>query len=191
MRTVAVRLFDPAVRGAREKPATMFVRIALSAALVGTAAAFAPLMSMDVDRRSVVDAGAVTAAAAPLLRSSPASAAGRGSPNRAPVVCSHPTDCHRSCALSGDHAQQAQDIFVSRWRFVSDSHCLLRDCRSPSLITAGATAVAPTRSTLARWPEARTTRCASRSRAPSFASTRCLSVVSVRLVCLYRSTSGC
>ena len=86
----------------------MFVRTALVAALVGTAAAFAPLMSMDVDRRSVIQAGAAAAAAAPLLRSSPASAAGRGNPNRAPVVCSHPTDCHRACALSGDHAVQAQ-----------------------------------------------------------------------------------
>ena len=43
-------------------------------ALVGSAAAFSPMMSMDMGRRQVVQAGAAAAVAAPLLRANPASA---------------------------------------------------------------------------------------------------------------------
>ena len=43
-------------------------------ALVGSAAAFSPMMSMETGRRQVVQAGAAAAVAAPLLRGSPAEA---------------------------------------------------------------------------------------------------------------------
>ena len=45
-------------------------------ALIGSAAAFSPMMSMDMGRREIVKAGAAAAAAAPLLR--PAEAEARG-----------------------------------------------------------------------------------------------------------------
>jgi hypothetical protein len=43
-------------------------------ALAGSAAAFSPMMSMEIGRREIVQAGAAAAAAAPLLRANPASA---------------------------------------------------------------------------------------------------------------------
>ena len=49
-------------------------RTAVLAALVGSAAAFSPMMSMETGRRQVVQAGAAGAVAAPLLRGSPAEA---------------------------------------------------------------------------------------------------------------------
>jgi hypothetical protein len=47
--------------------------------LAGSAAAFAPMMSMDIDRRTVVQTGVAGAVAAPLLRASEAQAAPLGS----------------------------------------------------------------------------------------------------------------
>ena len=43
-------------------------------ALVGSAAAFSPMMSMETGRRQVVQAGAAAAVAAPLLKANPAAA---------------------------------------------------------------------------------------------------------------------
>jgi hypothetical protein len=50
------------------------MRTAALLALAGSAAAFSPMMSMDVGRRQIVQAGAAAAAAAPLLRPSEADA---------------------------------------------------------------------------------------------------------------------
>ena len=56
-------------------------------ALAGSAAAFAPTMSLSANRRQVVQGGAAAAVAAPLLRSSPAGAATFDNfPGRAPVI---------------------------------------------------------------------------------------------------------
>jgi len=56
-------------------------------ALAGSAAAFAPTMSLSANRRQVVQGGAAAAVAAPLLRSSPAGAASFDNfPGRAPVI---------------------------------------------------------------------------------------------------------
>ena len=54
-------------------------------ALVGSAAAFSPMMSMDMGRRQVVQAGAAAAVAAPLLRANPASA-GMDKSAKAPAI---------------------------------------------------------------------------------------------------------
>ena len=67
-------------------------------ALVGSAAAFSPMMSMDLGRRSIVQAGAASAVAAPLLRPQEAQAglpvdalcAGKAC-NSAPVLPSPPS----------------------------------------------------------------------------------------------------
>jgi hypothetical protein len=53
-------------------------------ALAGSAAAFAPMMSMDMGRRQVVQTAGAAAVAAPLLRANPASA-GMDKSARAPV----------------------------------------------------------------------------------------------------------
>jgi hypothetical protein len=69
-------------------------------ALAGAASAFSPMMSMETGRRQVVQAGAAAAIAAPLLRSSPATADGAkmGSPDgntgRAPIITIFD---HRGC----------------------------------------------------------------------------------------------
>jgi len=44
----------------------MFARSTILAAVAGSAAAFSPMMSMEIDRRSIVQAGAAAALAAPL-----------------------------------------------------------------------------------------------------------------------------
>ena len=54
-------------------------------ALAGSAAAFAPMMSMDMGRRQVVQTAGAAAVAAPLLRANPASA-GMDKSARAPVI---------------------------------------------------------------------------------------------------------
>jgi hypothetical protein len=53
---------------------TMLGRSFAVLALAGSAAAFSPMMSMEIGRREIVQAGAAAAAAAPLLRANPASA---------------------------------------------------------------------------------------------------------------------
>jgi hypothetical protein len=54
----------------------MLSRCAAVVALAGSAAAFSPMMSMDLGRREIVQAGAAAAAAAPLLRPTEAEARG-------------------------------------------------------------------------------------------------------------------
>ena len=54
-------------------------------ALVGSAAAFSPMMSMDMGRRQVVQAAGTAAVAAPMLRANPASA-GMDKSARAPSI---------------------------------------------------------------------------------------------------------
>ena len=78
------------------KPRMLSRSVAL--ALVGSAAAFSPMMSMDLGRRSIVQAGAASAVAAPLLRPQEAQAglpvdalcAGKAC-NSAPVLPSPPS----------------------------------------------------------------------------------------------------
>jgi hypothetical protein len=67
------------------------------AALVASAAAFSPMMSMETGRRQVVQAGAAAAVAAPLLRGSPAEAKMDKSA-RAPVILIMD---HRGCNRGG------------------------------------------------------------------------------------------
>ena len=52
----------------------MLARATVLAALAGSAAAFSPMMSMELGRRQVVQAGAAAAVAAPLLRPEKAAA---------------------------------------------------------------------------------------------------------------------
>merc|ERR1712216_781361 len=78
-------------------------------ALVGSAAAFSPMMSMDLGRRSIVQAGAASAVAAPLLRPQEAQAglpvdalcAGKAC-NSAPVITIFD---HRGCKRGGPNAE--------------------------------------------------------------------------------------
>ena len=58
---------------------------ACALALVGSAAAFSPMMSMETGRRQVIQGGAAAAVAAPLLRANPA-AAGMDKSARAPAI---------------------------------------------------------------------------------------------------------
>ena len=67
------------------------------AALVASAAAFSPMMSMETGRRQVVQAGAAAAVAAPLLRGTPAEAKMDKS-GRAPVITIFD---HRGCNRGG------------------------------------------------------------------------------------------
>ena len=67
------------------------------AALVASAAAFSPMMSMETGRRQVVQAGAAAAVAAPLLRANPAEAKMDKSA-RAPVILIMD---HRGCNRGG------------------------------------------------------------------------------------------
>jgi len=70
-------------------------------ALVGSAAAFSPMMSMETGRRQVVQAGAAAAVAAPLLRANPA-AAGMDKSARAPVITIFD---HRGCNRGGPNKE--------------------------------------------------------------------------------------
>jgi len=63
---------------------TMLAR-ATVLALVGSAAAFSPMMSMDMGRRQVVQTAGAAAVAAPLLRANPASA-GMDKSAKAPAI---------------------------------------------------------------------------------------------------------
>ena len=54
--------------------ATTMLARSVALALVGSAAAFSPMMSMETGRRQVVQAGAAAAVAAPLLKANPAAA---------------------------------------------------------------------------------------------------------------------
>jgi hypothetical protein len=71
------------------------------AALVASAAAFSPMMSMETGRRQVVQAGAAAAVAAPLLRANPAEAQYDKS-GRAPVIL---VMDHRGCNRGGPNAE--------------------------------------------------------------------------------------
>eukprot|EP00802_Teleaulax_amphioxeia_P029796 Tamp_32057.p3 GENE.Tamp_32057~~Tamp_32057.p3 ORF type:complete len:151 (-),score=54.39 Tamp_32057:147-599(-) len=87
---------------------------AAALALVGSAAAFNPMMSMDVGRRQVVQAGAAAAAAAPLLRAQPAEAVlssklglckngkADGACNAAPIITIFD---HRGCQRGGPNSE--------------------------------------------------------------------------------------
>ena len=52
----------------------MLSRATAVLALAGAASAFSPMMSMDLGRREIVQAGVAAAAAAPLLQATPAAA---------------------------------------------------------------------------------------------------------------------
>ena len=53
----------------------MFAKTLASLAVIGSAAAYVPMMSMDMGRREVVQAGAAAAAVTPFLQGAPAGAA--------------------------------------------------------------------------------------------------------------------
>merc|ERR1711906_109705 len=55
--------------------AAMFAKTLASLAVIGSAAAYVPMMSMDMGRREVVQAGAAAAAVTPFLQGAPAGAA--------------------------------------------------------------------------------------------------------------------
>ena len=73
------------------------MRTVAFAAVIASAAAFSPMMSMETGRRQVVQAGAAAAVAAPLLRANPA-AAGMDKSGRAPVITIFD---HRGCNRGG------------------------------------------------------------------------------------------
>ena len=77
------------------------MRTVAFAALVASAAAFSPMMSMETGRRQVVQAGAAAAVAAPLLRGSPAEAKMDKS-GRAPVITIFD---HRGCQRGGPNKE--------------------------------------------------------------------------------------
>ena len=77
------------------------MRTVAFAALVASAAAFSPMMSMETGRRQVVQAGAAAAVAAPLLRSAPAEAKMDKS-GRAPVITIFD---HRGCNRGGPNKE--------------------------------------------------------------------------------------
>ena len=77
------------------------MRTVAFAALVASAAAFSPMMSMETGRRQVVQAGAAAAVAAPLLRSSPAEAKYDKS-GKAPVITILD---HRGCNRGGPNKE--------------------------------------------------------------------------------------
>ena len=87
------------------------MRTVAFAALVASAAAFSPMMSMETGRRQIVQAGAAAAVAAPLLRATPASAgkkglydanAGMDKSGRAPLIVVFD---HRGCNRGGANAE--------------------------------------------------------------------------------------
>jgi hypothetical protein len=93
----------------------MLSRTAAVLALAGPAAAFSPMMSMDMGRREIVKAGAAAAAVAPLLRPTEADAMltaqkgkfcaeGRsnGSCNSAPIITIFD---HRGCSRGGPNSE--------------------------------------------------------------------------------------
>merc|ERR1711966_480561 len=55
--------------------AAMFAKTLASLAVIGSAAAYVPMMSMDMGRREIVQAGAAAAAVTPFLQGAPAGAA--------------------------------------------------------------------------------------------------------------------
>ena len=95
------------------RPTLLFIHAMLSRtaavlALAGSAAAFSPMMSMDMGRREIVKAGAAAAAVAPLLRPAEADATmndGVGARNKramAPVIT---TFDHRGCNRGGPNKE--------------------------------------------------------------------------------------
>jgi hypothetical protein len=73
------------------------MRTVAFAALVASAAAFSPMMSMETGRRQVVQAAGAAAVAAPLLRANPA-AAKMDKSNKAPEILIMD---HRGCSRGG------------------------------------------------------------------------------------------
>ena len=102
-----------------------------SAAFVGSAAAFSPIMSMETGRRQVVQAGAAAATVAPLLRSKPAEASNfrPGFPGRAPVITVFD---HRGCTshsnveYTGEPAKRA-DAKDKKFQYNGEDEMLVRD----------------------------------------------------------------
>ena len=88
----------------------MLSRLSVALAIVGSATAFSPMMSMETGRRQIVQAGAAAAVAAPLLRAVPASAkkglydanAGMDKSGRAPLIVVFD---HRGCNRGGTNAE--------------------------------------------------------------------------------------
>ena len=79
----------------------MASKILAASCLVATAAAYAPMMSMELGRRQVVQTGAAAAAVAPFLRGSPASATFDKSA-KAPVITIFD---HRGCKRGAPDAE--------------------------------------------------------------------------------------
>ena len=77
------------------------MRTVAFAAVIASAAAFSPMMSMETGRRQVVQAGAAAAVAAPLLRGTPAEAKMDKS-GRAPVITIFD---HRGCNRGGPNKE--------------------------------------------------------------------------------------
>jgi len=96
-------------------------RCTVAFALAGSAAAFSPMMSMDMGRRQIVQAGAAAAVAAPLLRSTPASAARinteENGGGKAPIITIFD---HRGCTA---HANQE---YRGKFTFSSDDEMLVK-----------------------------------------------------------------
>ena len=99
-------------------PLTPMLTRTVALALVGSAAAFSPMMSVDLGRRSIVQAGAASAVAAPLLRPQEAQAglpvdalcAGKAC-NSAPVLPSPPSWANVWC-----HSWPRTEVVYSlRW----------------------------------------------------------------------------
>ena len=92
----------------------MIGRAACIAALAGSATAFSPMMSMDMGRREIVQAGAAAAVAAPVLRALPAEAVlssqlgmckngkADGGCNAAPIITIFD---HRGCNRGGPNGE--------------------------------------------------------------------------------------
>ena len=72
----------------------MMAKALASLAIIGSAAAYVPMMSMDMGRREVVQAGAAAAAVTPFLQASPA-AASMDKSAKAPVITVFD---HRGCS---------------------------------------------------------------------------------------------
>ena len=110
---------------------SIVVAVVGSAALVGSAAAFSPMMSMETGRRQVVQAGAAAATVAPLLRSKPAEASNfrPGFPGRAPVITVFD---HRGCTshsnveYTGEPAKRA-DAKDKKFKYNGEDEMLVRE----------------------------------------------------------------
>jgi len=80
-------------------------------ALAGSAAAFSPMMSMDMGRRQVVQAGAAAAVVAPLLRANPAGASMDKSARAPAILVLDHRGCtaHKNNEYKGEKANDSDD----------------------------------------------------------------------------------